>query len=260
MRPRAKLKDKISMKNKPKLSLIIPAYNEAPFLRRSINFIEEAVESIKASYEIVIAEDGSLDGTDKIAANLVRENSRIIHSHADGRLGKGQALKKAMKVSTGEIVVLMDADLATSLSHLSKLVSLIEGEYDGAIGSRYSKGSSISRTLLRTFTSKTYNLLIRILFGSEIRDHQCGFKAFRRKVLEYLLKDVESDGFLFDTELIVKARKKGFSITELPVTWTEPYGRISKFNLLRDCPRMGLSLLMLRAKLWKQDIQRRKWR
>lgn len=248
------------MRNKPKLSLVIPAYNEAPFLRESIHFIEEAVELMTKSYEIVIAEDGSLDGTDRIAADLVRENSRIIHSHADGRLGKGQALRRALKAAGGEIVILMDADLATSLSHLSKLVSLIEGEYDGAIGSRYSKGSSLSRTFLRTVTSKTYNLLVRLLFRSGIRDHQCGFKAFRRKVFEYLLKDMESDGFIFDTELIVKAKKKGFSITELPVTWKEPYGRRSKFNLLRDGPSMLLELLRLRAKIWKWDIQSRKWR
>ena len=247
------------MRNKLRLSLIIPAYNEAPCLRRSIGFIEEAVKSITRSYEIVIAEDGSVDGTDRIAADMARENSRIIHSHADGRLGKGQALKRALKTSVGEIVVLMDADLATSLGHLSKLVLLIEREYDGAIGSRYTKGSITYRTLLRTLTSKTYNILIGLLFRSEIRDHQCGFKAFRRKAFERLLKDVESDGFIFDTELIIKAKRKGFSIAELPVTWKEPYGRRSKFNLLRDGPAMGLGLLRLRAKLWKRDIQRRKW-
>lgn len=246
------------MRNKPRLSLIVPAFNEAPCLRRSIGFIEEAVKQITRSYEIIIAEDGSMDGTDKIAADMARENSRIIHSHADERLGKGQALKKALKTSVGDIIVLMDADLATSLGHLPKLVLLIEREYDGAIGSRHTKGSFTSRTLLRTLTSKTYNLLVRLLFRDGIHDHQCGFKAFRRKAIEYLLKDVESNGFFFDAELIIKAKKKGFSIAEFPVTWTEPYGRKSKFKLLRDGPEMGLKLLRLRAKLWKRDIQRNK--
>jgi len=247
------------MKNRPRISLIIPAYNEAPYLRQSIEFIEEAVKPITGSYQIIIAEDGSMDGTDKIAADMTRKNSRIIHSHADGRLGKGQALKRALKASGGEIIVLMDADLATSLSHLSKIILLIERKYDGAIGSRYSKGSTVSRTVLRMLTSRAYNLLVRLLFGSEIRDHQCGFKAFRRKAFEYLLKDVESNGFIFDTELIIKARKKGFSIAELPVSWKEPYGRRSKFNMLTDSLNMGFKLLKLRAKLWKRDIQGRKW-
>lgn len=253
-----RLMDRNSMRDKPRLSLIVPAYNEAPSLEQSIEFIVTVVNQLTKSYEIIIAEDGSVDGTDKIAANLARENTRIIHSHADGRLGKGQALKRALKVSHGEIIVLMDADLATSLSHLSKLVSLIEREYDGAIGSRYSKGSSTHRTLLRTLTSRTYNLLVRLLFGSGIRDHQCGFKAFRRQAFEHILKDLESDGFIFDTELVVKAKKKGFSIVELPVTWTEPYGRTSKFNMLRDPVKMGLNLLRLRAKLWKKDLQHSK--
>jgi len=70
---------------------------------------------------------------------------------------------------------------------------------------------------------------------------------------------VESDGFIFDTELIIKAKKKGFSIAEFPVTWMEPAGRRSKFKLLRDGPNMWFKLLRLRAKLWKRDIQRHKW-
>jgi glycosyltransferase involved in cell wall biosynthesis len=249
-------KDKISMNRKPKLSLIIPAYNEAPCLRQSIFFIKEAVESFSDSYEIIIAEDGSSDGTDRIAASLVQENQHLVHSHADVRLGKGQALKRALDFSEGEIIVLMDADLATSLQHLSKLVWLINSKYDGAIGSRYSKGSTLSRTILRTFTSKTYNLLVRILFGSKIKDHQCGFKAFRRDVLQYLLEDVQSNGFIFDTELIVKAVQRGYLIAELPVNWEEPYGRKSKFNMVEDSLKMGFGLLKLKALLWKYDIAR----
>ena len=244
------------MSKKPKLSLIIPAYNEAPCLKQSIYFIKEAVESFSKSYEIIIAEDGSSDGTDKIAASLVKENQHMIHSHANIRLGKGQALKRALDFSEGEIIVLMDADLATSLKHLPRLVWLINSKYDGAIGSRYSKGSLLSRTILRTFTSKSYNLLVKIFFGSKIKDHQCGFKAFRRNVLTYLLEDIQSDGFIFDTELIVKAVKKGYLIAELPVTWAEPYGRKSKFNMLNDSLKMGFGLLKLRALLWKYDISK----
>ena len=88
------------MSKKPKLSLIIPAYNEAPCLRQSIYFIKKAVESFSKSYEIIIAEDGSRDGTDKIAATLVKENQHMIHSHSNVRLGKGQALKKALAFSS----------------------------------------------------------------------------------------------------------------------------------------------------------------
>jgi glycosyltransferase involved in cell wall biosynthesis len=243
------------MRNKAKLSLIIPAYNEAPVLRRNVDFIEQAVRSINGSYEIIIAEDGSTDGSDEIAAHMARQNPRIIHSHAVGRLGKGQALRKALKASTGEIIVFMDADLATSLSHLPKLLSLIESGYDGAVGSRHADNSVTSMTLLREFTSQAYNFLARLLFGTRVRDHQCGFKAFHRKAFESIVNGMKSNGFIFDTELIVKGKRKGLLIAELPVTWTDPFGRRSKFKLLEDGPGMLLGLLKLRVKLWKCDIQ-----
>jgi len=234
-----------------KISIIIPAHNEASCLRESIRAIEEAVSRLEASYEIIIAEDGGSDGTDVIAEELAVENPYISHLHSDERLGKGGSLKRAIGVAQGELIIYMDADLATSLDHLPEIFELIECGYDIAIGSRNIKGSKVKRPLSRTIASIAYNFLVRVLFKDGIHDHQCGFKGFRRKVLESIVEDIESNDFLFDTELIVRAKRGGFSIFEFPVVWAEPKGRNSKVQLLRDGVLMGIKLLKLRVKLWR---------
>ena len=211
--------------------------------------VKEAVSRITDSYEIVIAEDGSSDGTDAISRKLAISNDWILHSHSDQRLGKGGALKRAFGVCSGEVIVFMDADIATSLDCLPKMIGVIDKGHDMAIGSRMVRGSMSKRSFSRMFLSMIYNLIVRVLFGSGVYDHQCGFKAFRRKMVESVFNDVQSNGFVFDTELIVRAKHNGFSIVELSVIWTEPEGRLSKVQLLRDGVRMGLQLLKLRIEL-----------
>jgi hypothetical protein len=234
------------------VSVIVPAFNEALMLKRNINSIKRVLEPIAESCEIIIAEDGSTDGTSIIAKQLAAECSGIFHLHSDKRLGKGGALKRALKISRGEIVVFMDADLATSLDCLSSFVLAIKNGYDGAVASRRIKGAQVKRPFSRAVASKVYSLVVKLLFRDGIRDHQCGFKAFSRQLLESVIDDVESQGFLFDTELLVKAKRRGFVVVEVPVTWKEPKGRTSKVMLFRDGARMGFELLKLRGKLWRR--------
>ena len=232
------------------VSVVIPAFNEASCLKGNISFIERKIKRITRSYEIILTEDGSSDGTDLIAAELAVENPCILHLHSDVRRGKGGALKRAFNASKGKVVIFMDADLATSLDSLSGILERIEEGYDGVIGSRNIKGSNVKRPLSRTLFSFGFNFLVRLLFKDGIYDHQCGFKAFRRDVLESM-GDIESNGFLFDTEFIIRAKLRGFSISEFPVIWAEPEQRKSKVQLPRDAVRMGTELLKLRAKLWR---------
>lgn len=231
------------------VSVIVPAFNEAVTLKRNIKSIKRVLEPIAESYEIIIAEDGSTDGTSMIAERLTEECPEVLHLHADERLGKGGAQKRALKISRGEIVVFMDADLATSLASLSSVILAIKNGYDGAVASRRVKGAKVKRSFSRALASKAYSLLVRLLFRDGIRDHQCGFKAFSRQLLESVIDDVESEGFLFDTELIVKAKRRGFVVVEVPVAWKEPKGRTSKVMLFKDGAKMGFELLKLRGKL-----------
>ena len=232
------------------VSIIVPAFNEASCIEENLFAIEQEIDGITRSYEIIIAEDGSVDGTDLIAESLSREKSRITHLHSDERRGKGAALNRAFLASTGNTVVFMDADLATNLQCLSGMLKQIERGYDLVIGSRYVEGAHVERPLSRTVSSLVYNFLVRLIFRDEIHDHQCGFKMFRSNVLDSI-GAIDSNGFVYDTELLVRAKKLGYSIVEYPVTWKEPLNRKSKINILRDGFKMGLELLKLRIKLWK---------
>lgn len=232
------------------LSLVVPAHNEASTLKQNVELIEKVASQIADSYEIIIAEDGCSDETPKIAADISNDCSRVVHLHSDYRLGKGLALKRALKISKGKAFVFMDADLSTSLDHLHDVVRLVENGYDVVIGSRHVKGSIVKRPLLRGIASRAYNLLVNFLFWDNISDHQCGFKGFSSQAVKEVIDEVMENGFLFDTELIVRMRRKGLRIIEIPVKWTEPEDRIPKFNLLADGIRMGLKLVKLRLRLW----------
>jgi len=217
---------------------------------QNVGLIEKAVSQIARSYEIIIAEDGCFDETAKIATEISNNRSKVIHLHSDHRLGKGQALKKASIASKGQILVFMDVDLSTSLDHLHDIVKLVENGYDAVIASRHIKGSCVRRPFSRSIASRSYNLLVRLLFWDNVSDHQCGFKGFNYKTLKGIIDKVTENGFLFDTELIVRMKQKGLRIIEIPVKWTEPEGRIPAFNLFADGIRMGLRLVRLRFTLW----------
>lgn len=221
-------------------------------LRQNVGLIEKVVSQIADSYEIIIAEDGCSDETAKIAADISNNCSKVVHLHSDHRLGKGLALKRALKTSKGQTLAFMDVDLATSLDHLHDVVKLVENGYDIVIGSRHLKGSYVRRPLSRGIASRAYNLLAKLLFWDNVSDHQCGFKGFNRQALRGIIDEVMENDFLFDTELIVRMKQKGLRIIEIPVKWTEPEDRIPKFNLLADGIKMGLKLVELRFKLWTQ--------
>lgn len=228
----------------------MPAYNEASTLRQNVGFIEKTVSQIVDSYEIIIAEDGCFDETAEIATEISNNSLKVMHLHSDHRLGKGLALKRALKASNGQVFVFMDVDLSTSLDHLHDVVKLVANGYDVVIGSRHAKGSYVKRSFSRDIASRAFNLLVKLLFWDNVSDHQCGFKGFNHQALKDTVDEVTENGFLFDTELILRMKQKGLRIIEIPVNWSEPEGRISKFNVLADGMRMGIKLVRLRFILW----------
>jgi len=203
------------------VSVIIPAYNEVSELWRCVDLVKKEVGRVAESYEIIIAEDGSNDGTDRVAEELTLENPRVVHLHSDGRLGRGAALETAFNRAIGEILVYLDADLATNLGSLHRLVEEAESSRGIVTGSRYLKKSRVRRPFSRWAASKIYNLFVRLAFRDGVHDHQCGFKAFHRESVDALLGEVKADGWFWDTEIIIRARKKGYPVVEIPVEWME---------------------------------------
>lgn len=231
---------------KKEVSILLPVHNEASHIENCIREVEKAIGLVSGSYEIIISEDGSIDGTNIIVSDLLSGDPHLSLLHSEYRLGKGKAIKKAFVKATGDIIVFMDADLATNLEYLPKILESVREHGGMAIGSRHVKGSAVHRRTSRTFSSLAYNLFVRLLFLDGVRDHQCGFKAMSRPAARVML-DTKSDGFFFDTELILRCRKKGFPITEIGVEWTETREKgQSKVKLLQDARRIALDLMAFR--------------
>ena len=229
------------------ISIILPAYNEASRIERCIREVKLAVVSFSSSYEMIVTEDGSTDGTEIIVANLSQSNPQLSLLHSPVRLGKGKAIKRALASAKGDVIVFMDVDLATSLDHLPQIVKLAQKHRGMAIGSRHVKGSKVQRRFSRTLSSLTYNLIVRILFLDGVHDHQCGFKAMSHEVATVLLDKTSSDGFFFDTEMILWCKKLGFPVTEVGVEWAETMKKSeSAIRLFPDAVRLGLDLLGFR--------------
>ncbi len=235
---------KTSPEKQLEVSIIFPAYNEVDFLDVAVEKTKAALDEFTSSYEIIIAEDGSKDGTAEHSEELAQKYSFVKHIHGEKRLGRGAALNNAFRQSHGKVLVYMDLDLATDLKHLRPLVEAITLEgYDFATGSRMLPESKVERSLRRTFSSKSYNFLVRRMLGSKLHDHQCGFKSFRREPTLELVEEVGARHWFWDTEIFVRAQRKGCRIKEIPVEWKS--GRKTKVNLFKDSYNMGKQVFQL---------------
>jgi len=230
------------------VSVIFPAYNEVKYLEPAVEKTTQTLKEFTDSFELIIAEDGSIDGTAELSEELAQKYLFVKHIHGKERLGRGTALKNAFKQSHGKVLVYMDLDLATELKYLRPLVEAITFEnYDFATGSRMLPESKVDRTLRRSLTSKLYNFMVRAILGSTLRDHQCGFKSFKRESALLLLEEVEDRHWFWDTELLVRAARKGYKIKEIAVEWKS--GRNTKVHLTNDSFRMGKQVIKLWWKL-----------
>jgi glycosyltransferase involved in cell wall biosynthesis len=228
------------------ISILLPAYNEAVQIEKCVLEVEATARSFSKSYEIIVSEDGSTDGTDAIVAKMAQFNPNLVLLHSPNRLGKGKAIKNALSRSKGKFIAFMDVDLATDLACLPKLLQVVKDNGGMAIGSRHVKGSCVQRKVSRTLFSLTYNTFVRLLFFDGIHDHQCGFKIMTRTVAEAVLNLSKSNGFFLDTEIIIRCKKLGFPVAEVAVKWTERNKGGSKVNPVRDAKKIGLEMLVFR--------------
>jgi uncharacterized membrane protein YbhN (UPF0104 family) len=226
------------------VSVVLPAYNEEGSIADTVATTIARLEEFLAegSFEVIVAEDGCSDRTPEIADRLAAEDERVRHIHSDERLGRGGALDVAFQGAAGEVLVYFDTDLATDMRHLETLVeSVRSGGWDVATGSRWMPGEEASRPARRGVPSRGFNLLVRVLLGSSLRDHQCGFKAVSRDAYTALRRDISDQHWFWDTELLVRAQRQGYRVREFPVEW-EPKGD-SKVDLVRDVFGMGSQII-----------------
>ena len=206
------------------VDIVIPVYNEEATLERSVVTLREFLHhNLDMIWTITIADNASIDGTWDIAQNLAQQYSDVNCFHLDLK-GRGRALRQAWLGSEADIVAYMDVDLATDLNDFPPLVRAIEAGADVAIGSRLARGAHVKRSFKRELLSRSYNLMIRAMFRVPFHDAQCGFKAVSREAARALIPQIKDQAWFFDTELLLLAARQGYSIREIPVTWTEAEG------------------------------------
>ncbi|ADJ16270.1 lysylphosphatidylglycerol synthase domain-containing protein [Halalkalicoccus jeotgali] len=222
------------------VSVVLPAYNEEATIEETVETTIRTLEGFLSAedFEVIVAEDGCSDRTPEIASRLAEKDPRVRHFHGEQRLGRGGAVEQAFRVSEGEVLVFFDTDLATDMRHLEELVESVRTEgYDVATGSRWMPDRKADRPLKRGGASRVFNGLVRLALPSELRDHQCGFKAFDRETAFELFDAVEDDHWYWDTEVLVRAQNMGYRVKEFPVEWTSKGDSTVDFS--RDVLDMG---------------------
>jgi len=226
----------------PEVTVVIPVFNDIHALGSAIPRSIEILSRITNGFELIIAEDGSTDGSADFVRQYERRDIRVQLLHSDERLGRGKALSRAIYESRGVIVCYYDVDLATDMQHLPELIGAIREGADIATGSRLMPGSDTLRTGGREIASRSYNFLVRLFLGSRIYDHQCGFKAFNKEYILPVLPSIRSSHWFWDTEILVRSQRNGARVREFPVRWRAGKGTTVK---IKDIFEMGSSILRL---------------
>lgn len=226
------------------LSVVIPAYNEAERLPRTVAQLLAFLDAQRGSAEILIVENGSTDGTDEVAEQLALNDERVRVIHLTNR-GKGLAVRTGMLAAAGRFLVEFDADSSVGADQIPGLVEVLEAGGDIAIGSREAPGAKrIGEPSYRHLMGRAFNALVRWLALPGLNDSQCGFKAFRRVAAEDLFRRQVIDGWGFDVEVLYVAQRRGYTIREVPVIWY--YGASSRVRPVHDAIAMVGELLMIR--------------
>jgi glycosyltransferase involved in cell wall biosynthesis len=232
----------MAMKARPYLSIIIPAYNEAMRIRRSLSRLVEhlgTAEELRGPAEVLVVDDGSNDGTaatvEDFIAGLPSDGPRFRLLRNGLNRGKGYSIKHGVLSAAGEYLLLSDTDFSTPIEELPRLLGLVrDGGYEIAIGSRGLADSKVEvhQPMWRESMGRCFNKVVRAISGLRFRDTQCGFKVMRREAVLSLFRAARVERFAYDVELLYLARKAGVPAIEVPVIWRNAPG--SKVNALLD--------------------------
>ncbi|HEU0022148.1 MAG TPA: dolichyl-phosphate beta-glucosyltransferase, partial [Dehalococcoidia bacterium] len=203
----------------PFLSIVIPAYNEEPRILETLGQLVRFLDSRSYSWEVVIVDDGSTDGTAALASDFASKYSNVRLISLPHR-GKGWAVKHGMLDAAGAYCFLCDADLSMPIEQVERFLPPQLDGVDIAIGSREAPNSRrIGEPARRHAMGRMFNALVRVLAVPGLDDTQCGFKCFRGEIVGELFQQQTLDGFAFDVELLFLAHRSGMKIREVGIDW-----------------------------------------
>jgi dolichyl-phosphate beta-glucosyltransferase len=221
-----------------KVSLCIPMYNESAIIKSTLRTVSAYMEkTFGDDYEVIFSDDGSTDDCRAIVDSYPNKKIRTV-GYRKNR-GKGSAVRTGMLAAEGDIIVFTDCDLAYGLDVVLQAVKLFDKnpDVDIIIGSRnLTKDGYSGYTFIRKLASKAYIKCLALAAGFKLTDSQCGFKCFRRDTARKVFSACEVDGFAFDFEVLIKSKKMGEKILEMPVKIINH--RESKVNVLKDSLKM----------------------
>lgn len=203
------------------LSIVIPVYNEEKRLPKNLDNIISFLKKRRESYEIILVDDGSTDRTWEIIQKYIRKYLNIVRLKHFTNRGKGAAVKTGMLASNGRIILMTDCDLSTPIEEMDNLIRY-SSKYDIVIGSRRLKEKKIGRLpeRYRIILGDIYYELLRLILLPSIKDTNCGFKLFNRRVVKPVFGRQLINRWGYDAEVLFIANKLGYSIKETPVKWT----------------------------------------
>lgn len=232
------------------LSIVIPAYNESLRLGSTLQQVVDYLRRDGRRYEVLVVDDGSADDTSQVAEGFTSQGVKVLRQEVNR--GKGAVLRVGVLASRGDEVLLVDADLSTPIQDLEKLRPRL-AEAPVVVGSRAVAGAHITRRqpFHREMMGRTFNLLIRLLGVRGLRDTQCGFKLLDGNVARHLFSEMTIERFAYDVELVWLARRHGYKVVEVGVTWEDsPQSRVDP---LKDSLRMLRDVISLRLR----DLRRK---
>lgn len=232
---------------RPRLSVVVPAYNESRRLPPSLQTIVTWARSQPFAVEIVVVDDGSTDGTRDAAERGLAGTEHQILVH-ESNLGKGAGIRTGMRAARGEYVLFSDADLSTPITEASAFLDIHGTGAPIVIGTRKTGAARVlvRQNPIRERMGRVFTWLSNVLICPGVSDFTCGFKSFRADVASEIFSRALEDGWAYDTEVLFLARRLGYPIREVPVPWTnDPSTRV---RLVRDAVGSFLGLLRIRRR------------
>ena len=227
------------------LSVVIPAYNEEAVIGGTVEAVEAYLTEAKISHEIIVADDGSTDRTVSVVRALSdhRPAVRVVQT---SHRGKGAAVRRGMLEALGEYRLFMDADHSTPIGEWQRCAPWLRDGYSVVIGSRKIPGAEIKthQPPLREAMGKVFTWLTNTVLATGVSDVTCGFKCFSSEAARHVFGLQRVSGWGFDAEILFIARRCGYRVKEIPVTWTDDAS--TKVHLITDALRSFRELISIR--------------